>query len=72
MFMKDKAFLETRMNNLNNIKLVFATTLCSLRFAMNTLFVVPVCMCRCLSHGTYTLIPDWCTGHAVSLQEFDE
>jgi len=27
--MKDKAFLEIRMNNLNNIKLVFATTLCS-------------------------------------------
>jgi len=27
MFMKDKALLETRMNNLN-IKLVFATTLC--------------------------------------------
>ena len=28
-YMKDKAFLEIRMNNLNNIKLVFATTLCS-------------------------------------------
>jgi len=27
--MKDKAFLEIRMNNLNNIKLVFATALCS-------------------------------------------
>ena len=39
---------------------------------MNTLFVVPVCMCRGLSHDTCTLIPDGCTGHAVSLQEFDE
>ena len=29
MFMKDKVFLETRMNNLNTIKLDFATTLCS-------------------------------------------
>jgi len=27
MFMKDKVFLETRMNNLNTIKLDFATTL---------------------------------------------
>ena len=41
---------------------------------MNTLFAVPVsvCLCRCLSHDTCTLIPDGCTGHNVSLHEFGE
>jgi len=60
------------MNNLNNIKLVFATTLCSYFLQWILLFVVPVCLCRCLSHDTCTLIPDWCTVHNVSLQEFGE
>ena len=71
-FMKDKAFLEIQMNNLNNIKLVFATTLCSyfLQWILCSLYLY-VCADVCLIVHVL-LIPDGCTGHNVSLQEFGE
>ena len=49
MFMKDKVFLETRMNNLNTIKLDFATTLCSyfLQWILCSLYLY-VCADVCL------------------------
>ena len=58
------------MNNLNTIKKKLPQH-CVVTFC-NEYSVVPVCMCRCLSHDTCTLIPDGWTGHNVSLQEFGE
>ena len=58
MFMKDKVFLETRMNNLNTIKLDYATTLCSyfLQWILCSLYLY-VCADVCLTiHVLWFLI----------------